>query len=132
MTNKILKIAHGNTEYDLGSSQDDNFQVLKINEREDDNIIEATVYLQKINNNWASIHARVIEADILYGQYVFKIKGVLQPFVPKKSASLIAIAEEESVRFSVGTDGTLSIYCTNSKIPYKPSRPISSDFYALN
>lgn len=125
-------MAHGNTEYDLGNSQDDNVQVLEINERKYGNSITATVYLQKINNNWASIHAKVIEADIISNEEKFRIKGVLQPFVPKKSGSVTVIANEVSVRFSVRSDGTLDIYCNNLKIPYSSSRPVSSDFYALN
>lgn len=132
MTDKIIKMAHGNTEYDLGNSQDDNFQMLEINERGNGNSIKATVYLQKINNNWVSIHAKVIEADIMYSRYTFEIKGVLPPFIPKKSGSVDVIADGVCVGFLVDSNGTLDIYCKNSKISYDSSRPVLSDFYALN
>ena len=131
MTDKIIKMAHRNTEYDLGVSQEENFQEIKVNVK-DYNNVEANVYLQKFNDNWVSISLQVINVEIKTTDHTVKNKDILKQFIPKSSYNFRCEIEGTSFNFSVYNDGTINLYFTNSKISFKYGRSLIVFYYKLN
>lgn len=118
MTEKITKIFHNNVEYELGNSTDQNYQVIKFEDKPYSNkYAEGKLLLYKIAGDIVAVKLNLGNA---YTSYALNFPGMIrQEFIPKSNKAFKYNIEGTILTLYIGSNGDFSIDTNGAKIEYK-------------